>query len=194
MVTLRARSHNRAMAATWGQRVTNPDVAATATSMREEWRAEQEAASADALEAWRHERSWRDIAIESVHRGDPVVVTLANVRFFGMVEAVGPDLLAVRSVSGRVDIHVCEGVPLVLQIGERVKEGGARESVSQGDFRSALLAREQAREVTLGSPLYEEPVDGRLVVGADHVCLIGRGGAETYFPFWSVSYVMPRRD
>jgi hypothetical protein len=26
------------------------------------------------------------------------------------------------------------------------------------------------------------------------VCLIGRGGGESYFPFWSVAYVMPRRD
>jgi hypothetical protein len=162
--------------------------------MREEWRAEQETASADALDAWRHERTWRDIAIESVHRGDPVIVTMPNVRFQGMVEAVGPDLLAVKTMSGRVDVHVCDGLPIVMQIGERVKEGGSRETVGEGDFRSALLSREQLREVTLGSPLFPEPLYGRLVVGADHVCVIGRGGAETYFPFWAVSYVMPRLD
>jgi hypothetical protein len=185
------------MASQWGQRLsalTNPDAQATATAMREEWRAETEAASADALDGWRHDRTLRDIAIEAVHRGDPVVVVLPNVRFFGMVETVGPDLLSLQTVSGRVDVHLCDAVQVVIQIGERVKDGGARESVSEGDFRSALLAREQSREVTLGSPLYEEPLDGRLVVGADHVCLIGRGGGETYFPFWSVSYVMPRRD
>jgi hypothetical protein len=194
MATARATSHNRTMAGTWTQRLSNPDARAAASSMREEWRAEQETASADALDAWRHERSWRDIAIESVHRGDPVIVTLPNVRFNGMVEAVGPDLLAVRTVSGRVDVHVCDGVLVVLQIGERMKEGGAREAVGEGDFRSALLAREQSGEVTLGSPVLAEPLYGRLVVGADHVCLIGRGGAETYFPFWSVSYVMPHQD
>jgi hypothetical protein len=116
------------------------------------------------------------------------------VRFYGMVEAVGPDLIAIRTVSGRVDVHLCAGVPMMMQIAERVKDGGAREGIADGDFRSALIARERSREVTLGCVLIEEPLDGRLVVGKDHVCLVGRGGGETYFPFAAVSYVMPRRD
>ncbi|MCU1427261.1 MAG: hypothetical protein JWL83_1261 [Actinomycetia bacterium] len=123
-----------------------------------------------------------------------MVVVMPHVRFHGMVEAVGPDLLALRTVSGRVDVHLDAGVPLMLQIGERVREGGARDTVSDGDFRNALLARERLGEVTLGCTLLDEPVDGKIVMGADHVCLVGRGGAETYFPFSCVSYVMPRRD
>ena len=178
----------------WGQRVSNPDAVATASAMREEWRAEQEAETAEAADDWRHRRTLRDIALETVHRGDPIVVLQQHVRIHGDVEAVGTDLLSVRSVSGRVDVHLHDGVPLMLQIGERMKEGGARETVSDGDFRSALLARERFGEVTLGCTFQQEPFDGRIVVGADHVCLIGRGGGETYFPLWSVAYVMPRRD
>ena len=182
------------MASQWSQRLGNPDAEATVTAMREEWRAEQDAATADAADDWRHRRTLRDIALETLHRGDPIVALLPNVRFHGEVEAIGPDLIALRTVSGRVDVHLHDGVPLMLQVGERVKDGGGRETVGDGDFRSSLIARENAGEMTLGCTLLAEPLDGRIVVGADHVCLIGRGGAETYLPFASVAYVMPRRD
>jgi hypothetical protein len=182
------------MASQWGQRLTHPDARATTTALREEWRAEQEVQHTEAVEEWRHRRTLRDMALETVHRGDPVVVLFEHVRFHGDVEAVGPDLLAVKTVSGRVDVHLHDSVPLLLQVGERVREGGAREVAGDGDFRSALLARERAAEVTLGTTFHVEPYDGRLVVGADHVCLVGRGGGETYFPLWTVAYVMPRRD
>jgi len=194
------------MVSAWGQRLANsgvnqpanpapnPDAAAAASAMRAEWRADQEAQTADAADDWRHHRTLRDIALETVHRGDPIVALLAHVRFHGDVEAVGSDLLALRTVSGRVDVHLHEGIPLMLQVGERVKEGGARETLADGDFRTALIARERFGEVTLGCVFVEEPFDGKIVVGADHVCLIGRGGGETYFPLWSVAYVMPRRD
>jgi hypothetical protein len=183
------------MASQWQARLAgNPDVAATVSAMRDEWRAEQEAEVADAADEWRHRRTLRDVALETLHRGDPIVALLLHVRFHGDVEAVGPDLLAIRTVRGRVDIHLHDGVPLLLQVAERVKEGGARETAAESDFRSSLLARERFGEVTLGCTMHEEPYDGRLVVGADHVCLIGRGGGETYFPLWAVAYVMPRRD
>jgi hypothetical protein len=178
----------------WGNAPAHPDMLATASVLRETWRAEQEAAAADAVDDWRHRRSLRDLALEIVHRGDPVVAILEHVRFFGDIEAVGSDLLAIRSVLGRVDIHLHDSVPLMLQVGERIRDGGARESLDEGDFRSSLLARERFGEVTLGCTFSPEPLDGTLVVGSDHVCLVGRGGGETYFPFGSVAYVMPRRD
>jgi hypothetical protein len=188
------RADEADMASQWGQRLANPDAGATAAAMREEYRAGSDAATVEAADEWRHNRTLRDIALETVHRGDPIVVLLEYLRVHGDVEAVGPDLLGVRSVSGRVDVHLHPGVPMLLQVGERVKEGGAREAVADGDFRSALLARERFGEVTLGTTFSEEPHDGKMVVGTDHVCLIGRGGGETYFPLWSVAYVMPRRD
>jgi hypothetical protein len=178
----------------WGSAPAHPDMLATASAMRETWRAEQEAAATDAVDDWRHRRSLRDLALEIVHRGDPVVAILEHVRFFGDIEAVGSDLLAIRSVLGRVDIHLHDSVPLLLQVGERIREGGARESLDEGDFRSSLIARERFGEVTLGCTFSPEPFDGTLVVGCDHLCLVGRGGGETYFPFGSVAYVMPRRD
>jgi hypothetical protein len=178
----------------WDSAPAHPDLRSTASAMRETWRAEQEATDAEAVDDWRHRRSLRDIGLEMVHRGDPIVAILEHVRFFGDVEAVGSDLLAIRSVLGRVDVHLHDNVSMMLQVGERIRDGGARESLEDGDFRSSLIARERFGEVTLGCTFTDEPFDGTLVVGCDHVCLVGRGGGETYFPFGSVAYVMPRRD
>ena len=178
----------------WGNAPAHPDLRATASAMRETFRAEQEAETAEALDDWRHRRSLRDIALEMVHRGDPIVAILEHVRFYGDVEAVGGNLLAIRTVLGRVDLHLHDNVSMMLQVGERIREGGARESLDDGDFRTALIARERFGEVTLGCTFSPEPFDGTLVIGCDHVCLVGRGGGETYFPFGSVAYVMPRRD
>jgi hypothetical protein len=182
------------MAGTWGQRLGNPDARAVDAAVKTEWRAEQEAATADALDGFRHERTLRDVALETVHRGDRLSVTLPNAHFLGTVEAVGDDLLSLRAVSGRVDLHLHPALPLMLQVGERARDGGTRETLGDGDFRGALLAREAAGEVTLGCVLLSEPIDGKLVVGKDHVCVVRRGGGETFIPLSSVSYVMPRRD
>jgi hypothetical protein len=196
--------------ATWGERLNaasaanatpaanpaatpNLDTQATVSSLREVWRSESDVATAEAADAFRHSRTLKDVAIETLHRGDPVVVLMPNFRLQGMVEAVGPDLLAVRSVGGRVDVHLHDGIPMMLQIGERVHEGGARETVADGDFRSALLAHEKFGEVTIGCTLTEEAIDGTLVVGADHIGIVHRGGNETYFPLYTVSYVTKRR-
>jgi hypothetical protein len=188
------RADNDAMGQTWNRRIANPDARAAASAMREEWRAEQEQASLEAVEDWRHQRTLRDVAIEIAHRGDPIVALLSNVRFHGDIEAIGDDVLSLRTVRGRVDVHLHPAVPLVLQVGERVKDGGQRESLGDGDFRGALLARERFGEVTIGCLLFDEPIDGKLLVGADHVTVTARGGAESFLPLWSVMYVMPRRD
>jgi hypothetical protein len=182
------------MASNWGRRLANPDLRAVDGAVRAEYRAEADAAASDALDDWRHRRTLADIAVEIVHRGDRVAVILPHARFLGTAEAVGADLLGLRTISGRVDIHISSGVPLMMQIGERVRDGGAREVATDGDFRGALLARERLGEVTVGSTLLDEPIDGTLVVGQDHVCLVGRGGGETYLPLGTVAYVMPRRD
>src|SRR5689334_6042846 len=117
------------MTASWGQRLGNPDARAVDAAVKSEWRAEQEAATADALDGWRHDRTLRDIALEVVHRSDRLSVTLPHAHFLGTVEAVGDDLLAIRAVSGRVDVHLHPSLPLMLQVGERAREGGSREAL-----------------------------------------------------------------
>jgi hypothetical protein len=58
-----------------------------------------------------------------------------------------------------------------------------------------LLDREAAGgESTVGSLSSTEPLDGKLIVGADHVRVVARGGGETLLPIHAIAYVSPRRD
>src|ERR1700686_513180 len=88
----------------------HPDLTGVAGEMRAEWRAEQEAAAADAAAQWRHNRSLADWLRERMPAGDRIAVTIAAQSFVGLVEEVGNDLLALRCSSGRVEIHVCAAV------------------------------------------------------------------------------------
>lgn len=162
--------------------------------MREEWRAEEEAAGADAAEQWRHTRSLCDRLVECMHRGDPVAAVVAGTRFTGEVVEVSTDLLSLQTYAGRVDVHLADPVPLALHVVERVKSGGHAGTVSMGGFRGRLLARESdGAEVTLGAGVPPEAYDGTLRVGSDHVCVVGRGGGEVFLALSSVAFVTARR-
>lgn len=172
----------------------HPDLAGAGASMREEWRAEEEAAGADAVERWRHGLSLRDRLVECMHRGDPVAALVSGHRFAGEVVEVSDDLVSLRSVAGRVDVHICDAVPVAFEVVERVRAGGHLGEVSTGGFRARLLAREtEGSEATVGSAFAAEPFDGRIHVGADHVSIVGRGGGEVFLPLSAVAFVAPRR-
>lgn len=173
----------------------HPDLAAAGAAMRAEWRDEAEEAGRDAAEQWQHSRTLGDRLVECMHRGDRVAVVFAGHRLTGEVLDVADDLLALRTVAGRIDVHLHPGVPLTVEVVERSPSGGRRSTGSGGGFRAGLLARElDGEEVTLATTVRDEPLDGRLTVGADHVCIVGRGGAETFVPWGSIAYVRPRRD
>lgn len=173
----------------------HPDLAAAGAAMRAEWRDEAEEAGRDAAEQWQHSRTLRDRLVECMHRGDRVSVVFADQRVTGEVLDVADDLLALRTVAGRIDVHVVPGMPLLIQVVERAPSGGRRAEGARGGFRASLLTRElEGEEVTVATTVGNEPLDGRLAVGADHVCIVGRGGAETFVPLGSIAYVRPRRD
>ncbi len=162
--------------------------------MREEWRSEEEAAGADAVEHWQHRRTLRERLLECMHRGDPVAAIVAGHRFAGEVVEVADDLLSILTVAGRVDVNLCDAVPVVLQVAERMRSGGRSGGESSGGFRACLLSREaEGVEVTVGTAFLPEPFDGTLGVGADHVCVTGRGGGEVFLELSSVAFVAPRR-
>lgn len=172
----------------------HPDLAGTTAAMREMWRAEEEAAGADAVEQWRHGRTLSDRLVECMHRGDPVAVVVAGHRFSGEVVEVGGDLLSLLTVAGRVDVNLCDAVPVALEVVERVRTGGHSGAGSSGGFRARLLSREtEDVEVTVVTAFLPEPFDGKVDVGADHVCVTGRGGAEVLLALSSVAFVAPRR-
>jgi hypothetical protein len=172
----------------------HPDLAGAGGAMREEWRAEQEAATADAAEQWRHRRTLADRFTEHMHSGDRIAITIAGQRFTGIPEETGPDLVALRTISGRVDVHVAPGIPLSYEVYERSASSGGRGNANAGGrFRNALLHHEHGTEVTVGTLIQPDGIDGRLEVGVDHVKVTARAGAETVVTLDTITWVSPRR-
>jgi hypothetical protein len=160
--------------------------------LRAEWRAEHEALTNEAVEEWLHGRTLVEVVRECLHRGDRVRATVHGRHFTGDVLEVGTDLVALRTPDGRVDLHVHTSIPLVLQP-ERVRHGGSRGVSVSGSFRGALLAREADPVVVVGTTVFDEPFEGRVVVGRDHVCVVDGDDHESYVALAAVTFVAPRQ-
>jgi len=166
----------------------HPDLAAVAGGMRAAWREEQEAAAADAAAYWRHTRGLCEWLCDRMHAGDRIAVSLPARRFVGLVEEVGPDLVALRCPFGRVEIHIGPDVPIGFELVEHATSGGTR-SVMRRGFHDALLARDTQENVTIGTALYPEGIEGTLFVGRDFVTVAGRSGVATVTPVTHVAWV-----
>jgi hypothetical protein len=160
--------------------------------MRADWRAETEAATADAVAQWRHSRTLLDWLTDRMHAGDRIAVMIGSRRFAGTVEEAGPDLLALRAAFGRVDVHVMPGLPLSMEINDKASAGGER-GRSNRTFRDALLARDARADLTIGTVHDPDGLDGTLYVGRDFVSIVAKLGAETVVPLDSVTWVTARR-
>ena len=174
------------------ERSDHPDLTGVAGEMRAEWRAEQEAAAVDAAAHWRHTRSLADWLRERMHAGDRVAATIATQPFVGLVEEVGDDLLALRCAFGRVEIHLCVGIPVAFQLVEHATEGGTR-AIARRGFRDALVARDGQADVRVGTLARPEGIDGRLLVGRDFVSVVARAGTESVIPIPHVAWVAAQR-
>ena len=168
----------------------HPDLANAAGEMRAEWRAEQDAATADAAAQWRHGRGIADWLRDCMHAGDRIAVSVADREFVGLVDEVGADLVAVRGQFGRVEIHMCAGVPLSFAIVEHAREGGTRATATRG-FRDALLAHDGQTGVRVGTVQCPEGIEGTLLVGRDLVSVVTSVGTETIVPIAHVAWVRP---
>jgi hypothetical protein len=180
----------------WG---TNPPIGpltAAAASARADWRAEQEAVTADAAEVFNHTRSVADLITESMRNGDRVALIVGPHRAVGMIVELAADLIGIRNVgSGRLDFQLRSDLAYQILIQERAVSQPGGDEIASGSFRARLLEREAADgESTVGSVLSAEPLDGKLIVGSDNVRVIARGGGETIVPMHAVAYVGPRRD
>ncbi len=100
--------------------------------MRAAWRAEQDAATRDATEDWQHRQTLVDRLRAHMHRGDGLTVTVLGRRLVGFVEEVGDDVLALRTVSGRIDVHLAPSIAFEYAVTAPAREGGHR-----GPTRSA---------------------------------------------------------
>ena len=184
------------------------DLGATAGSMREAWRTDEEEWSRAAAAQWAHGRSLVDIARELMHRGDTMAVTAGDATFTGQVTDVGIDLLRVRTATGPVDVQLAAvttgggerrslrlPAPVVLRVLTRARAGGRSASGWVTTFRARLLEYEaDAVAVVLGSVLLGDELAGTLTVGHDQVRICDRDGGETYLPLPWISWVARRRD
>ena len=171
----------------------HPDLTRVAGEMRAAWRAEQEAAAADAAEQWRHGRALADWLRERMHAGDRIAAFVASQRFEGTVDDVGDDLVALRGPIGRVEIHVCPAVPVSFELVEHATHGGKRAPHPLA-FRDALLARDAQSGVRVGTLQQPEGIDGTLFVALDHVSIAARSGVETIVPIAHVAWVVATRE
>jgi hypothetical protein len=170
----------------------HPDLASTGAAMREAWRAEQEAAARDARESWTHRQTVTDRLRAHMHRGDTLTVTVAGHRLTGTVDEVGNDLLALRTASGRVDVHLAPTIWLQIDVAAAARTGGHRGSnAAGGRFRHALVGRERDPRVRVGTLAEPGGVDGTVEVGADHVVVTTASGRTVIVPMAAVAWVSP---
>jgi hypothetical protein len=171
----------------------NPDLGPVAAGMREAWRAETEAATADAATQWRQSRTLHDWLTERQHAGDRIALTLHDQRFAGTVCQLGPDLIALQCVWGRVDIHLTPGLPMFIELVDHATHGGERHP-ERLSFHDALYARDGQANITVGTVHEPEGLDGTLYVGRDFVSVVAKLGAETLVPLQYVTWCSATRS
>jgi hypothetical protein len=169
----------------------HPDLTGVAGEMRAEWRAEQDAATADAAAQWRHGRGLSDWLLDRMHAGDRIAARVGDHTFAGLVDEVGDDLLALRCTFGRVEINLGCTAPISFALVEHATKGGMRGTARRG-FRDALLARDAQPAVSVGTVQHPDGIAGSLFVSRDYVTVVAND-VETIIPIAYVVWVAPER-
>jgi hypothetical protein len=170
----------------------HPDLGGVGAAMRSTWAAEQHDAAADAQEQWQRRQSLRDWLIDAMHAGDRIAVTIVEQRFTGTVDEVGDDLLVIRAIFGRVDMHLLPGIPLHIELVDHPTSGGHR-GKTDGSFAASLAARDPNADTSVGTVFHPEGLDGQITVGSDFLISKARAGAVTVIPLAQVAWVCSRR-
>ncbi|MGO9877226.1 MAG: hypothetical protein ACLPVY_25890 [Acidimicrobiia bacterium] len=137
-------------------------------------------------------QSLREWLIDAMHAGDRLAVTIVEQRFTGTVDEVGDDLLALRAIFGRIDLHLLEGIPLHIELVEHAASGGRRGETARS-FAAVLAARDPAGDTSVGTVSHPDGLDGQVTAGSDFVITTARAGAVTVIPLAQVAWVCDRR-
>ena len=170
----------------------HPDLAGLGAKMRSEWAAEQQDATSDAMEQHQRGQGFRDWLTSAMHAGDRLAVTVVDQRFTGTVEEIGDDLLGLRPIFGRVDIHLAPGIPMHIELVDHPPSGGHRGNTDTS-FAAAMAARDPEADMSLGTLFHPEGLDGVITAGRDFVISKARAGAVTVVPLAQVAWVSNRR-
>jgi hypothetical protein len=171
----------------------DPDLARLGQAFRDELRAEAEAYEELAAKDLLRRRSLTDVALELVHRGDRVAVTVGETALAGVVVYAAGDLACLRTSAGDVDLRLTAG-PLIRVI-ERVRSGGQPNGRGPASFVARLHEHEAAgSEMVLGGPGVRGEVRGRLAaVAGDHVVVDEDGGGRAYVGLPAIAWARPLR-
>ena len=157
--------------------------------MRDEWRAEEEAATRDAVEMWRRDLTLVDWLRDRMHAGDRVAMSFVGDRIFtGIVVDVGPDVCGLRGGFGRVDVQLLDDAPVEIRVVHHPSTGGMR-ATTGARFRDVVIAREQAGVVTVGTRVEPDGVTGRIALGGDFLAVTDEDGLEVLVPLRAVLWI-----
>jgi hypothetical protein len=170
----------------------HPDLGPLGARMRSEWAQEQDDAAADAHEQFQRHQSFRDWLLAAMHAGDRLAITVVDQRFTGTVEEIGDDLIGLRALFGRVDIHVAPGIPLQIELDDHAKSGGQRGNTDVS-FAAALAARDPSADMSIGTVCSPQGIDGLMTAAADFVISKAKAGAVTVVPMSQIAWVSNRR-
>jgi len=170
----------------------HPDLGPIGARMRSEWAQEQDDAASDAREQFQRHQSFRDWLIAAMHAGDRIAITVVEQRFTGTVEEIGEDLIGLRAMFGRVDIHIAPGIPLQIELEDHPTSGGQRGNTDVS-FASALAARDPNADTSIGTGYNSQGLDGLMTAGTDFVISRAKAGAVTVLPMSQIAWVANRR-
>jgi hypothetical protein len=170
----------------------HPDLGPIGARMRSTWAQEQDDATADAREQFQRHQSFRDWLTAAMHAGDRLAITVVDQRFTGTVEEIGDDLIGLRAMFGRVDIHVLPGIPLQIELEDHPKSGGQRGNTDVS-FSAALAARDPEADTSIGTSYHPQGIDGVMTAGTDFVISKAKAGAVTVLPMAQIAWVANRR-
>jgi hypothetical protein len=170
----------------------HPDLGPLGARMRSSWAQEQDDATADAREQFQRHQSLADWLVAAMHAGDRIAVTVADQRFAGTVEEIGDDLLGLRALFGRIDIHLAPGIPLQIEVEDHPRSGGQR-GRTDGSFAAALAGRDPEADTSIGTVYHPQGLDGLVTAGTDFVISRAKAGAVTVLPMDQIAWVSDRR-
>ena len=170
------------------------DLSDMARRLRAERREEQEELEEAIEEQNRAATDLSAVALELMHRGDVVRVSVGeHHNFLGHVVHVGADLMTLEDAAGNA-IDVFLPAMRSLRVAERKREGGqARRTEHPVRFRGRLAEAEAtAAELEVGTTT-GPPLAGTIdSVAVDHVALRARDGSEWILPLTSIAFTIRR--